>query len=250
MADFQKRIDYLISNAWNNDELTTDERQSHRDEVVRILVEQPQFDAYLMDRYLTRHVEEWEIRQACRILSGLGDARPYDLAPLFERLPREDVSQSFKYDVLFCITQAANFLDEGKLFVMLESLPPELRTSGICKTIDALDLVRDRGKATRLLKQCLAATDTTDEETMMFLLDNFVNRVNGNEDIFKAVLRETQTPHEIVLMAVSMMRESLPVGSEYRRIADEAAGQSELADTYYNLYVGVYVAQQNPLDGL
>src|SRR5262249_36292324 len=154
---------------------------------------------------------------------------------------RDDVSIGYKRRALVCIAQLADHLDDQVLLHLMDHLPGDLGLTAVCDTIDALASVRDRAKAARLLRRCLQATDTTDEGGFRSLLDNFVNRSNGNEDIFKAVLRETRVPHEVVILAVSLMRESLPPDSPYRVLADRAAEKSQLADDYYNFYVGRYV---------
>jgi hypothetical protein len=70
-----------------------------------------------------------------------------------------------------------------------------------------------------------------------------VNRINDNEDIFEVTLRQTRVPHEVVILAVSLMKKTLPAVSPLRVLADQAAKQSQLADDYYNYYVGMYVAR-------
>jgi hypothetical protein len=113
--------------------------------------------------------------------------------------------------------------------------------------IDALDSVRDREKAGRILDYCLKKTNTVHLDSMSLLLDTFVARLNGNEDIIEAALRTCRPPHETMVLAVTLMRESLPVDSQLRTIADEASAKSKLADDYFCLYVGQYVAPKESL---
>jgi hypothetical protein len=244
MADLHARIDHLLRYL-RRAGIPDEEREACEGEIIGTLNDHPELDTWFLDRYVTRHADEWELGRALMILLDLGRRRPYDHQPLLDLLRRDDVSASDQSWALTNITQLADHLDERVLLDLLDGVPFYLRRSAICDTIDALASVRDRAKAARLLRRCLKATDTTDEETFRSLLDNLVNRIHGNEDIFQAVLRETQVPHETVLLAVSLMKKTLPVVSPYRVLADEAAGRSQLADDYYNYYVGRYVAKDD-----
>jgi len=243
VTELRDRIHHLLWHSWHDDDLLTEQREAYCDEVICILADHPELDAFFLDRYVTRHTDEWELNRGLSILTYVGKRRPHDHAPLLGLLRRDDVSIGYKRRALYCVTQLADHLDERVLLDLLDSIPSDLYRSAVCKTIDALASVRDRAKAARLLGRCLKATDTTDEETFRFLLDNLLNSINGNEDIFEAVLRATSVPHEIVLMAVSLMKETLPTDGRYRRMAEEAARQSQLAEDYFNFYVGRYVAK-------
>lgn len=211
------------------------------DEAAQILLAHPDLDGAFVERYVTRHADEWELRRGLDLLNLLGRRRPYDHAPLLTLLGRADVYLGYKRTALFCITQLADTLGEPILLGLLDGLDGDLFRSAVHKTIDALRGVGDRGKAGRLLRRCLRATNTPDDEQQMSYLDTFVNRTEGNEDIFRAVLRKPLEPHEVVLLAVSLMRETLPRASPLR--AEAAAGRSKLAEDYFNLYVGVYIAE-------
>jgi hypothetical protein len=241
MGDLHPRIDHLFGHLRHTG-ISNEDREACENEITDTLNDHAELDAWFLDRYVTRHVDEWELGRALSILLDLGRQRPYDHQPLLDLLRRDDVGVSDQIRALTNITQLADHLHEQVLLDLLDGVPIYLRRSVVCKTIDALASVRDRAKAAHLLRRCLKATDTADEETFRCLLDNLVNRINGNEDIFEAVLKETRSPHEIVVLAVSMMKKTLPDDSPYRVMANEAAAQSQLADDYYNLYVSTYVA--------
>jgi hypothetical protein len=244
MTDPQAQFHHLW-HVLQTENLGLEQYKAYDDELVRLLADHPELDAFFLDRYVTHHADEGELGSALGTLAYLGRRRPFDHTPLLALLHRDDVSIGYKCDALFCVTQLADHLDERVLLDLMDTLPGYLGLSAVCKVIDALDSIRDRAKAARLLRRCLKATDTTDEMTFRFLLGNFVARTNGNEDIFEAALREPRPPHEVVILAVSLMKKTLPVFSPYRVLADEAAARSQLADDYYNYYVGRYVARDD-----
>lgn len=238
----RQRLDSL----WQSfdSDLQPEKSKGVQTEILKLLAAHPDLDEYFLDRFITRADDEYERGAALGYLRRLGRRRPFDHGPLVDLVMRGDLSQGYKLQALSCVIQLANYLDLQVLLDLLDDLPDELRRSGICDMISALDSVRDRDKALRLLQRCLVATDTTDPKSMVFLLDQFVNRKNGNEDILDRLLRTDARPHEKVIIAVSLMSEELPTDSPYRRMAESEAEKSKLADDYYNLYVGSYIANK------
>ena len=216
------------------------------DAIVLYLKDHPELDAAFFERYVIRPAAEGgDVGFAAAIFAFLGRERPFNHLPFLRALYRDDVDIHDKRRALFCITQIADHLNESEIFDLMDHPPEGLGLSAICNTIDSLRLIRDRDKAARLLRRCLEATDdtsTADGQTMTSLLDNFVIRINGNEDIYRRLLEEPLPPHQKVIVAASLMQETLPVDGPLRDIADEAADQTELANDYFNLYVGIYVA--------
>jgi hypothetical protein len=242
MNELQRLLD-----RWSNDpSLDVKDYNANERAVVEYLRDHPELDAPFFERFVSRPTAEGgEVGTAVILFSFIGRERPFDHKPLLGALYRDDVEMRYKLQALFCITQIADHLDEQVLFDLMDNLPAEFGHGAVHDTINALDYIRDRNKAIRLLRRCLKATDktsTNDGRTMRSLLDSFVNRINGNDDIYQALLHEPLPPHQAVIVAVTLMRETLPADGPLRAVADQAAARSTLADDFYNLYVGTYVA--------
>ena len=226
-------------------ELSSKEAKSYMGEAVAILAGHQELDAEFCDRYITRHTEEWELIQGLSVLALLGWQRPFDHRPLLDLLKRDDEGHSWKHDAIVNITRIAYHVQENELVALLDSLPNEkLQLDATCCLIRALHHVPDRAKAGRLLRRCLRDAATYNVEDRVSLLDDLVGYVEGNEDIFEAALSQTQIPHETVILAVSLLRETLPDDSSLRKRAEEASKHSQLAAEYFKLYLEMFITRK------
>jgi hypothetical protein len=239
MKELRARIDKLVQQSI--DSSSDGEREACFEEVIHILTAHPDLDAYFLETYVARHTDEWALNYGLRILTQLGRLRPYDHRPVLALLRRDDVTIHYKRAAVDCLTGLAASLDERVLFDMIDQSTEELCWSVVGDLIIALRGMLDRGKAGRLLRRCLRAIETSEKRSQGVYLDSFVQGATGCEDIFEESLRQSLKPHEIVVLAVSMLKETLPPASPHRDLAESAAKDSPIAAGYYRLYVETYI---------
>src|SRR5437763_1557585 len=107
MTDLQARVHHLLWHHWHSD-ISNEQREAYRNEVIDTLHAHPELDAWFLDRYVTRHVEEWELDLGLMILTHVGHTRRYDHELLVKLLYRDGISMHDKRSALFCVTQMAN----------------------------------------------------------------------------------------------------------------------------------------------
>lgn len=211
------------------------------DEVVRLLVAHPDLDAHFLNAYVTRPSDEWELNRGLRVLTRLGRHRGYDHIPVIALLDRADVAIGYKRAAVSCLAGLSGWTGGWVLADLIDRTGEPLRGTAVDATVGVLAEMADREQAAELLHRCVRATDTADERERRGYLDSFVSRVSGCEDLFERVLRRRLEPHEEVVLAVSLLGETLPTASPNRVRAERAASRSALAGDYFHLYVTTYV---------
>ncbi len=202
-----------------------------------ILSTQPNVIPSFIEFFILTTDNEWYMNYGLNIMLQVGKTRFYDTSKLVNMITNKRYHLCYRLDAARCIAIMADSIDEHVISGLITRADNEISEYIVCFTLGSIAEISDRKKAGRILRKCLEPTANATSRNTGALLDSFVQSIEKNEDIYSGSLNENLKAHEIVIISVSLLKETWPNGSQLRRIAEEASKSSALAKSFLDSYL-------------